>query len=249
MFSQTAIVSFFEHLREEYETHRLRDWQSGPGVILRQDVDLDLRGAEVLMELQHQVGLRSSFFVLLTSPTYNPHSAESRRILTRMVEMGFEVGLHFDPTVDEQGDRLTREAETLSRLCGENVVSVSLHNPTSRGEFPLYDGFINAYDPAIFEPESYLSDSLCRFRHEPREFLKRAKNRVVQLLLHPCHYGLAGGYQESFQRHIDHYLDQVDRSFRPFNPTFAQQIQPDLKEWYLAQADGRRSLRNERERR
>jgi hypothetical protein len=228
IFSPEGIARFFSHLASDHVTWRLKDWGGQAGVILRQDVDLDLGFAERFMEIQRKAGVYSTFFVLLTQPSYNPQTKASVQILRRMVENGFEVGLHFDPTVDDDPSRLHREAKLLGSLCGETVVSVSLHNPTSRGEFPLYDGFHNAYDPKIFSPETYLSDSLFQWGKDPWTFVERSRESTLQLLFHPLHY-VGGDYAEAFELYLRRYLSELDACFRPFNKTYHRQLPRPLQ--------------------
>jgi hypothetical protein len=232
IFSEVGIKAFFRHLAENYQTFTLKQWNGQSGAILRQDVDLSLEMAECFMEWQKECGLRSTFFVLLTQPTYNPFSASNRNILRRMVREGFEVGLHFDPTVDDDERRLHRESQILAELCEQDIVSVSLHNPTSRGEFPLYEGYKNAYDPKVFTPETYLSDSRMIWRYDPWEFVKRSADRTIQLLFHPLHYVAGGSYEEILGRYLESQIQATDACFRPFNSTYRGQIQPDLLTWF-----------------
>jgi hypothetical protein len=232
-FSTSSLRQFFDHLKTSYPTFPVRDWQGQNGIILRQDVDLDLGLAREFADIQAAAGLLSTFYVLLTSDCYNALSADSMAILRSLVNDGFEVGLHFDPTVDGDSERHLREAELLSRLSGAEVKSISLHNPASSGEFPLYKGFLNAYDPRIFASDRYLSDSRQGWRHDPWQFVRQASERTVQLLFHPCHYSPAGnGYEDAFAAHVDRYLRLVDASFRPFNDRYAAQIAPSLASWY-----------------
>ena len=237
-FRTRALLDFFRHLKQHYDCFPLFEWTEGrKGIILRQDVDLDLAQARRFADLQTQAGLRSTFYVLLTSSCYNALSAESVRILRSLAKDGFEVGLHYDPTVDDDDRRHLREAELLGRLCGTAVRSISLHNPTSRGEFPLYDGFLNAYDPRIFSPDRYLSDSRQYWRHDPWEFVEKAAEETLQLLFHPCHYSATGhGYEDAFGCYLDTHLRLVDEAFRPFNSRYATVIEPSLRAWYLSPA-------------
>ena len=41
----------------------------------------------------------STYYILMTSDLYNPISMTSQKLIKRMSEEGFEIGLHFDPTV------------------------------------------------------------------------------------------------------------------------------------------------------
>jgi hypothetical protein len=147
-----------------------------------------------LAEVELTADVRSSFFFLTTSDTYNVASARNRAMLRELCASGFEIGLHFDPTLYdmENPDTLQRavqhEALVLGDAAGYPVTSVSLHNPSGHGRYPLFDGFLNAYDPRIFGPDKYLSDSRMCFARDVWDFLKAGETGVIQLLLHPLHY-------------------------------------------------------------
>jgi hypothetical protein len=50
---------------------------------------------------------------------------------------------------------------------GEKIESVSIYNPSVLGKYPLFEEYINAYDPRIFGEDRYISDSEQNFRHDP----------------------------------------------------------------------------------
>ena len=50
-------------------------------VILRHDVDTDLQKASKMAELEYRNGIKSTYFVLLTSNFYNVCSQKNRKIL------------------------------------------------------------------------------------------------------------------------------------------------------------------------
>lgn len=233
-FTTEALKCFFQHIEKHYECFPLRDWRDGRhGIILRQDVDLDLGQARAFADIQAEIGLSSTFYVLLTSNCYNAQSPESIAIMRSLVCDGFEVGLHFDPTVNEDPNRYKREAELLETLCGSPVESISLHNPTSRGEFPLYPHFLNAYDPRIFGPDRYLSDSRLRWQQDPWTFVKKASTQCLQLLFHPCHYSPSGhGYDDAFLAYMIRHCNLVDAAFRKYNDNYAKTVSPHLNDWY-----------------
>lgn len=176
----------------------LERWEGQPGVILRHDIDLDLAPAERMAELEGELGVRATFFVMAGAESYNPSSRRNRARLKAIVEAGGEIGLHFDPSLygdadhDFLGGAARGEARLLEDIIGRAVNSISLHNPSVTGRFPLFAGWRNAYDPAIFAPDRYLSDSRMMFQADPQTFLMDATARTYQLLLHPLHYSEDG---------------------------------------------------------
>ena len=209
----------------------LGDWDGSNAVILRHDVDFDIEHAYQLALIEAESDVRSTFFILTSCTTYNPLSASNRKKLYEMAKMGFEIGLHFDPTlygdVDEAQLKafVDQEARIVSCITGVSVKSVSLHNPSIHGKYPLFDGYNNTYDRRIFSDASYLSDSRMDFRGKnPFTFVKKVKDCPIQILLHPVHYSEKGlAYPDIFYEHIKRYTDAIDNSFR-VNSTYEAQI-------------------------
>ena len=142
-------------------------------------------------------------------------------MLRQIADWGFDIGLHFDPTTygDADQDKLQKrcefEASILADVTGQPVRSVSLHNPSVHGQYPIFDGLVNAYDQAVFTPDIYLSDSRMTFRHDPYVFVDRASGGPVQVLLHPIHYSDSGSkYDSLFEAFLRRFVDELDDEFR-----------------------------------
>lgn len=197
-FTDAGLKRLLAAIRGNCAVFPLRDHAGQPGIILRHDVDLDMDAAWRLAEIEAEAGIRSTFFFLVTAETYNVAAPSSRAILRRMADDGFEVALHFDPQVYSEADdqalaaHARAEGDILAGIIGAPVNSVSLHNPSVHGRYLLLDGWANAYDPAIFAPDRYLSDSRMSFGRNPLGFIAEGRTRTLQLLLHPLHYTPAG---------------------------------------------------------
>jgi peptidoglycan/xylan/chitin deacetylase (PgdA/CDA1 family) len=199
--------------------------------ILRHDVDIDIEAAVAMAEIEAEFGIRSTFFFLTGCDTYNAASAANRRHLRRLTEQGFEVALHFDPLLypgladEELLPAVRREADWLGEIAGRPVRSISLHNPSVHGRYPAFKDFINAYDPAFFDPKRYLSDSCMGFRgKDPFEFIREREQQPVQILLHPFHYSdRGGGYPELYTRFLKRFADRIDETMK-VNDTYVRQM-------------------------
>lgn len=169
--------------------------RSCAGLLLRHDIDLDLSAAIRMGEIENKLNVSSTYFILVSSDFYNPLSKAGRKQLKELVTLGHEIGLHFDPTVYGEADydqlqlEVKREANALSIALETPIQSVSLHCPSIHGKYPLFDGFINAYDPIIFGDDCYFSDSCMDFRgKDPYQWAEFARDKTVQFLIHPMHY-------------------------------------------------------------
>lgn len=220
-FSYDAVRGLLQTACERSAVFPLRDWRDQPGIILRHDVDLDVQAAYAFSQVVAEAGIRSTFFFLVTAETYNVNAAPARRMLRQMAADGFEVALHFDPQVYPEADSQTlarharAEGDILAEIISQPVTSVSLHNPSVHGNFLLLEGWNNAYDPAIFAPDRYLSDSRMQFRSDPFDFVAQGASRTIQLLLHPLHYTPGGArYPAPMLNYLERQTRMVDSMFR-----------------------------------
>lgn len=109
----------------------LREFARGAGdLALRHDVDSRLESALELARLEHEQGLRATYFVLHTAPYWSDRDLLPR--LRRLQELGHEVGFHNDLltlALVERADArsvLERELERL-RAGGLDVVGAAAH--------------------------------------------------------------------------------------------------------------------------
>lgn len=234
MFSYAEIGILLKRANEAVGLFPFRDWDGKPGIILRHDVDLDVLPAWQLAQVELDVGVRSTFFFLVTSETYNVASSSNRRMLRDLSASGFEIGLHFDcamyPDADHEllESRARDEARWLADIAGTEVKTVSIHNPDHYGRTPLFDSFLNAYDSRIFSKEIYSSDSRMIFRTPPESLLEIGKTRTAQLNLHPEHYSATGGdYPEAMVSFVDRVIGTVHQVFAP-NSSYVKAVGSDL---------------------
>ena len=167
----------------------------GRCVILRHDIDYSLEQAVKLARLEKELGVRSTYFVLLSSDFYNPASSSSYRDLHEILDLGHDIGLHFDETAYDY-DRfgieyyIRKEARILSDLIGVNISSFSLHRPN---HFTLetqirIPGLINSYGEEFFNGFKYLSDSRRRWREPVEEIIEKGEYEKLHILTHAFWY-------------------------------------------------------------
>ncbi len=134
-------------------------------VYLRHDLDFLTSSALPFAEAEAELGFRATYYVLLTGP-YNVFAQSNRHALRRLVELGHEVGLHYDvealaaaPT-DVRAE-LDAQRRTLEDVTGARVTTISTHNPSSGGEDPFrtVPGLRHPHDPRDERDILYVSDS------------------------------------------------------------------------------------------
>ncbi|MEG1300055.1 MAG: hypothetical protein RSC93_05080 [Erysipelotrichaceae bacterium] len=163
-------------------------------VILRHDVDLSLDHALLFAELEHELGVSSTYFILLTSDFYNPMSKINREIIKKIIDYGHKVYLHFDTQIynydstEELTKLVNKEIKALSEITGDRNKIVSFHRPIKElFNLGLEDGIISAYDKRFFSDFNYISDSRMCWKKDPIKEINCCDGNI-QLLTHPFWY-------------------------------------------------------------
>lgn len=167
-------------------------------MIFRHDIDTDLGKAVRLAELEAELGISSTYFVLLTSDFYNVYSRRSYEALQKILRCGHELGLHFDETRYDgiAGDRdgmvrqIQREARLLQDAVGAEISTVSMHMP-SRQTLDMdlqIPGMVNSYGKTFFHEFKYLSDSARRWREPVLDYIRDRQYDKLHILTHAFWY-------------------------------------------------------------
>lgn len=201
------------------------------GIILRHDIDFDIESAYTLSRIEEQKDVHSTYFVLTSSELYNPNASENRKLLRSMHDKGFDIGLHFDPLVygnlddENMQANMKSECSILENIINDKVHSVSLHRPSIYNVYPMFEGYKNAYSPQFFNPELYISDSCKDFRGKNIfEFIKKGKEDLIQVLLHPIHFGeTEATYLETLNKIFERKISELDCAMR-LNKKYNEEI-------------------------
>lgn len=164
-------------------------------VIMRHDIDYSITQAVKLAELENNLGVSSTYFVLLSSDFYNPASAISYEALHRIKDLGHDIGLHFDETAYEYNRHdleyhIKKEAEILSSIIDMKIESFSLHRPnhlTLENEMEI-PNLVNSYGNEFFCKFKYLSDSRCNWREPVEEIISSNQFERLHILTHAFWY-------------------------------------------------------------
>jgi hypothetical protein len=141
-------------------------------VYIRHDIDLHILGIDKMAEIEHLYDIRSTYYVLLTQH-YNILYPENQNILHKIIELGHEIGLHYDletyPTSStECKSRLNWESEVLGKIVGAPVQTIAMHQPHKGmpDPFRIIDEYINPHDSRYQKDLLYVSDSCRAWRDE-----------------------------------------------------------------------------------
>ena len=222
---------FLNEIKKRGKTQLFKKWYNEKVFLIRHDVDFDISLAYELALIEKEENVISTFFILISSSHYNVLNSNNRRLLKEILYMGHEIGLHFDPSLyNENIDfYFEKEVEILNFAIGQKINSISLHNPSVHGTYPLFKNYVNAYDPKLFNDQNYLSDSRMLFsKKNPYKFLDKIDNSMLQILLHPMHYSLSGkGYDYIMSKIIKKKIYEIHDSFK-VNSTYVKDVGNDL---------------------
>ena len=164
-------------------------------VVVRHDVDVSLDAAVSIGEIECDMGLHATYFVMISNSFYNIHSYEGRRSLTHLRELGHHIGLHFDTThyADRKGGSdltaaIHHEFRVLAAVIGDPIDIISFHNPVP--ELVNRERFAgcppHTYEPRFFRDLTYVADSGGEWRFGgPFEREGFRNGTAIHLLTHP----------------------------------------------------------------
>lgn len=158
-------------------------------ILLRHDIDHSTGPAVQMAELEAAMGVRATYFVLL-SAEYNA-LGRAHRDIARIVELGHWLGIHYDPIhYSECGlpypATVLHEASLLEARFGVPVRVAARHNPASSAQVALsLDPLLDAYEHRFTSSIIYRSDS-CQFWREGCfcRALEESGSDGLQVLIH-----------------------------------------------------------------
>lgn len=164
-------------------------------VLKRHDVDFTLENALNLAIIESDLGVKSTFFLMLHCEFYNLLEKKNIEIVKEIHSLGHDIGLHFDAQFynisnDEAlNDKIDFEKNILENFLGVKVEAFSFHNTTpftmSCQDYS-YGNLINTYSSYFQQNLGYCSDSNGYWRFNRMiDFIKENNNKPLQILTHP----------------------------------------------------------------
>lgn len=207
-----SYLHYIETLNEIKKNHSFTNFKncSSNDVILRHDVDSSLELALKIAEIENELSISSTFFILFHSELYNPFSSSSSKIIFQILNLGHEIGLHYNSLTISQikknpSDIIKNEIETLEEHFGTVISVVSAHDPSisKKLQIQLPEGVVDAYAENYTVKRKYLSDSVQHWREGC--FCKHYKsNNSMQVLTHPIWWTEDNkGWEEIMKSFVD----------------------------------------------
>tara|TARA_R110000772_G_scaffold229342_1_gene340205 strand:- start:657 stop:1424 length:768 start_codon:yes stop_codon:yes gene_type:complete len=180
-------------------------------VVIRHDVDFSIRAALDIARIEASLGIYAHYYVLLRTEFYNLCSPTDWQIVREILELGHEVGLHFDASqYDQDIESLEvaaeRECTILEAILEHPVTTISFHRPAEAllGLDRKLASRLHAYQPQFFSEIAYCSDSQGAFRFgHPLDHEAFLEGKAMQLLTHPI------WWQEKNRDNKMHILDDL----------------------------------------
>lgn len=163
-------------------------------VILRHDVDFSLLKALKMAKIENDLGVKSTYFILIGTEFYNPFLYENRKIIKEILQLGHSIGVHFDVANYENNanedllNSINDEINILSNIISKPINCISFHRPIKELlNKKISNDFISAYEERYFKEFSYISDSRFNWKNNPYELISNHATKI-QCLVHPIWY-------------------------------------------------------------
>lgn len=189
-FDLDTYSRFIRHLQLHYRLGAVRDMlrEDMPHVILRHDVDVSLPLALKMAKAEHDLGVKATYFILLSSRHYNSLEGNNASTIRAIAELGHEIGLHYDTSAyrlysNDCREAIKLEVETLERLSKQKITALSCHAPKGPDSFIHIEGYYDTDDPLL--RDVYVHDSQGVWSIRSLSTLLNKKPKKVLLNTHP----------------------------------------------------------------
>lgn len=164
-------------------------------ILWRHDCDCSLNRSFELALIEASEGVKATYFINPHCIFYNIFEKTQYQMVMRILEMGHDIGLHFDADfycdfkVEKLDELVHTESQILERLYGVKTSAFSFHNPNKmllKCEDKYYGGLINCYSSQFKNEVTYCSDSNGYWRYRTLEdVLTDVSVKNLQVLTHP----------------------------------------------------------------
>lgn len=199
-------------------------------VLLRHDIDQSLEKTRRIAEIEADLGISSTYFLLFRSPFYNLFSYDEEKLVRNLIDKNHFIGLHFDytgysfNTVSQLSNQILLEANFIQEYFGVKIDAVSFHRPFDIEFFKKLELGIypHAYETLFLEDYAYYSDSRGSWRFgSPMESEAYIKRENLQLLVHPEWWGeeeldnlqIVNNYRKDYIKKFEKYLHSEMKGF------------------------------------
>lgn len=193
-FTFSNYSRLIELAKEKYNFVDFFSIENSNIIVLRHDIEFSIQNALKLAAIESKLGVKSTFFIQIHSVFYNPFDERNFNDIKKIINLGHNLGLHFDShfwNINQENELekyLLIDKETLEKYFEIEIDVFSFHNTNQfilSCEKEYYAGMLNVYSKKIKEGLSYITDSTGYWRFERLEhkLLKSDENKI-QVLIH-----------------------------------------------------------------
>jgi hypothetical protein len=189
-------------------------------ILWRHDCDLEIPAIVRMAELEAEMGITSTYFLMLRSWFYNLLSPDGAALVRDLRALGHSVALHCDlmiargePAEDAIVENKVKEDFNILEVAYPSVFArvVSFHNPPDVVLRKDYQSFYSTYQEKFFSEIKYLSESNRIWRDEiPEKWFSNHPEKNYSILLHPEIWGYRNG---TMRIGMEHFLEQTTIRF------------------------------------
>ncbi|MDC3029322.1 hypothetical protein OA189_03200, partial [Prochlorococcus sp. AH-716-P20] len=190
-------------------------------IVLRHDCERDLYKAYNLAQIEESIGIKSTYFLRTHSEWYNLFQPEEWKLVLKIINLGHEIGLHYEPKFYEEInidfiEGLKKDLMILNQFYPVN--SVSAHQPLLYP--PQKEDFtdlklIDMYTNSNYKNIPYFSDSGMQFREFSLEEV--ISNQIsCQFLIHPDFWNNKKlDWHTNYSNRVNQVIEKL-KSFKKF---------------------------------
>jgi hypothetical protein len=259
-FSYAYLRQLLQAARQHFTTHLLSKApgilhiKNSPVLFLRHDIKIAINRTLQIAEIEREYGLSATYMVRVDSPLYSLDDRPSRILLWELLQLGHEIGLHFDLATDKRQtesfpnvieSQIRTACESIEQIINRPIRSVSFHRPIPQllNKPLLVNGRVNT--DAVELRNGCISDANGDWHGEdPLDRIARPQGTILQLILHPIWWG-----EEHMpaQLRLQKFFDLTTRNKPPseagvFDIELAKTIPMIRRQGLYALAGGRRGV-------
>lgn len=203
-FTETGYRCLLRLAKARWQLSNFADYKKAGKICLwRHDIDFSVHRAYRLAQIEMEEGVKATYFIHLHNMFYNLLEDTNMILISRIRDLGHDIGLHFDPafwaarieTENDMNAWLTFEQKILQQTFQVEIRAFSFHNPNIGNWLSMdkdeMSGMINAYGRYFKQNYGYCSDSNGYWRFSRlKDVLEMGRENKLQVLTHPAWWTL-----------------------------------------------------------
>jgi len=214
-----------ERAKAKYWLPRVREVSRGlperDFLLIRHDVDITPWSALRMAELEHQLGVSTTYYYRFHAPFYNLMDGAVLDSVKAVAAMGHEVGLHYEPGFflargEDPVGGTRRDIRTFEELVGFRTHSIAQHQPAQGPVLAdISPDHPCAYQPALVRDIPYFGDSGFHWREGC--VCTKFDRRQLHTLIHPhCWVRDGRAWQDVLRAHAADLSGRLGREMEDY---------------------------------